>query len=155
MAVIDRYASGYQDPAVKPADPLPVETVRGTMKALVSTVEITNGDSAASKQYFGKVPSNARLSKLSRLDHDAITGTTDYDLGGVNDPDALIDGADIALAGNKDAVGIVNIVNLHKPLWVLLGYTTDPGGELAIFGTVKVAATATGTVTLTLIFYLP
>lgn len=155
MAVVTKYATGYQDPAVKPVNALPVEEVRGTLRHLVSVVNIANGDSATSKNFFGKLPSNARISKTSRLDCEAITGCTSYDLGGTNLVNGLMAAQTLAVAATKDPIGAIAVGNLNKPLWAALGYAADPGGELDIFGTMNQAATATGNVALTLEYSLP
>jgi hypothetical protein len=152
MAVVTKYASGYQDPSIKPADLIPAEETQGHNKSLVSTVEIANGDSATSKVYFGKLPSSARINTNSVLEYDAITGVVSFDLGGANSVNALMAAADIHLAGAKDATSNVDIAKLNKPLWFLLGYAADPGGELDIFGTLNNAATAAGTITLSLVY---
>lgn len=155
MAVVTKYASGYQDPAVKPVDALPVEEVRGTVKLLVSTVAVANGDSIASKLYFGKIPSNARIMTNSLLEHDALTGVASFDLGEKTADDCLMTAVNITAAGTKDATGNITIANLRKPFWAICGYAADPGGELDIFGTLDAAATAAGNITLSLLYALP
>jgi len=159
MTVVTRYGTGFQDPAVKPADLLPTDAVAAHAHSLVSTVEVANGDSIASKVYFGKVPSNARLLVHSRLDHDAMTGVNSFSLGGqipgsAAAPNAFMLNVDITAAGNKPALSVINIDSLHKAVWQLLGYAKDPGGEADIYGTLNAAATAAGTLTLTLLFGL-
>lgn len=150
MAVVTKYASGAQDPTVKPQDLLPNEEIGGELKLLVSTVEIANGNSATSVVHFGKVSSSARISIRSRIDHDGITGLTDFDLGDASNPDGLVNGADLHTAGNKSAVSAIDIANLAKPLWELLGYTADPLTDIDLIGTLNQAATANGTITLSL-----
>jgi len=153
MAVVTRYASGIQDPAVKPADLLPSTEVAGHMKTLVSTLEAVIGDSATSVYKFGKIPSNARINTNSLLEYDALTALVDFDLGEKTTKDCLIDGQDIHLAGSVDATKNVDIAKLNWPFWKIAGYAADPGGELEVIGTLNAAApTAGGTITLTLIY---
>lgn len=155
MAVVDKYGSGNQNKALNPQDLLPGVEIQGHLKSLVSTVEIANGDSANSTLRFGKVHSSVRVHRDSKIDHDAITGVNDFDLGDSTNPDGLADGLDITAAGNKSAVASVNIDSLHKPLWEVLGMASDPDGMIEIIGTLKAAATAAGTVTLSLIYAEP
>lgn len=155
MAVVTKYGSGNQNPALNPQDPLPGAEINGTLKSLVSTVEIANGDSATSVVKFGKVHSSVRIHRGSMIDHDALTGVNDFDLGVAGSVDKLVNGADITAAGNKSAVSAVNIDSLHKPLWEILGLASDPNTELEIIGTLNAAATAAGTITLSLMFVQP
>jgi hypothetical protein len=155
MAVVTKYGSGNQNPASNPQDLLPGAEINGKLTQLVSTVEIANGDSANSVLKFGKVHSSVRINRDSKIDHDAITGVNDFDLGVAGNIDKLVNGADITAAGNKSAVSAVNIDSLHKPLWEILGLASDPDTEQEIIGTLKANATAAGTVTLTLVYTQP
>jgi hypothetical protein len=151
MGVVTKYGDAARDPGVVPAVVIPSAQTSARIRNFVSTVEIANGDSIASVVYFGQLPSNARLvAALAKLFYDALTGVTDFDLGGVLTPDALVNGADIHLAGSSSAVAAIGIEKYTQPLWKLLGYTADPGGSLDIIGTLKAAATADGSITLAL-----
>lgn len=163
MTVKNYIASGALDPANPKQKPLPAEETEGHVKFLVSTQETANGDSITSTIKFGSIPSNARILRNSTLDYDAVTGLTDFDLGigktigGVYDakaPKALINSADIHLAGSK-AMTALDIANLPKAAWELAGYTQDPGGNVEIRGTFNAAPSTAATITLTLLFATP
>jgi len=112
---------------------------------------------------FGRIPSNSRFSGISKIYWDDLTttGAPTFDLGlgsvdsnVTSDPDALSNGHDVTAAGSADA--IAGISNYGLPAWDLVnGVTSDPGGELDVYGTVVDAATAglTGTVTVELLGY--
>lgn len=163
MAVVTKYASGAQDPAVKPADPLPADEIQGRVKLLTSTVEIDDTDLATSTVTFGKIPSSARLCKGSTLDFDGINdgadtivdALSDFDLGFAQGTgDDLIDAEDLTTAGSVDALSEVDIADLAKPAWELAGLDEDPGGELTIVGTLNADAGGDGTITLNLEYAL-
>jgi len=164
MSVVTKYASGAYDPSASPpTNPKPAAETQGHLRQLVSTVELANGDSATSQVFFGRVPSNARISILSRIDSDAVTSLTDFDLGvgqtaagafTMKDADCLINGADLHSAGNV-GLSAIDIADQTKALWQLAGYTDDPGGDLDIVGTLNAATTAAGTLTLSLVTAAP
>lgn len=165
MAVVIRKASCYVDVASPPIALLPAEVDgRGHAAPFVSTVEIANGDSATSQVYFGEIPTNARFSRYSAIDFDAITGVVSFDLGLGQGADreayvaksvnCLIAAGDIHLAGSK-AFTAVDIANLPLPAWQLAGYTDDPGGTLSVVGTLNNASTAAGTITLSALLQTP
>lgn len=163
MTVKNLIASGALDPNNPKQKPLPAEETQGHGHFLVSTVELVAMDITSTVK-FGSIPSNARISKLSRLDFDAIAGVTDMHLGlgktvgGVYTPgsaNCLINSLDAHLAGTKDATANVDIANLYKAAWELAGYTQDPGGNLDVVATYNAAPTAGGTQTLTMPFATP
>lgn len=143
MAVVTKYGSGARDPASLLA--LDNAVAQGVQRAISSQIAITNGDSAASKFYIGKVPSNALILPDSAYYHEAVAGVTDLDVGFENDPDALVDGDDVSSAGSQTLAGhgTFTAPNMNKRAWQLAGLSSDPGGELDVFATLKAASTAT------------
>jgi hypothetical protein len=137
-----------------------------TLKCKVSTVELaaaTSGDTID----FGRIPSNARISSLSRVYWDdlATTGTPELDIGlravegnlaNANDPDALSNGHALQTATTTGAQALAEIASSGLPAWDLVASeTSDPGGVLEVYGSVTTAATTqTGTITLELFYYL-
>ena len=130
----------------------------GNVKSLCATHELAASASGTTVT-FGYIPSNARILGSSRLYHDdlATSGspTLDLGIGAVNsnlanadDPDALTNGVDITAAGS-DVLVFSDIANIGLPAWDLVASeTSDPGGDLKVYATVKDAATnAPGTVT--------
>jgi len=135
----------------------------GSLKVITSTVEVSTG--ATGRTYkFGRIPSNARLSGLSKIYWDdlATSGAPDLDFGlasvGSNitsDPDALNDGLDGANANTGTSL-VKDIANYGKLAWQFVnGQTTDPGGERDVYMTLTTAAiNQAGTVTVDLAYTL-
>lgn len=123
------------------------------------TVEVTNGDSIGSKYILGSVPSSASMRELIVL-CDAITSAaadfglyrTTADGGAVVDADFFGSAVSIATAITLGTnvlheSGVLDIANLAKPLWQILGLTSDPQLMYDVVATLTAAATASGTLT--------
>lgn len=137
----------------------------GTLKKFINrTFEVTSR-TQNDTIFFGRIPSNARISGFSRVRWDdlATSGSPTLDIGlasvGSNitsDADALSNGHDIATAttGGADVVG--EIANIGKRAWEFVnGQTTDPGGQLDVYGSFVDAATnQTGTLVIEVSGYL-
>lgn len=137
------------------------------LKVLCSaTVEIPATASGQTFK-FGRIPATARITSLSKISWDDLTttgaATFDLGLGSVDsnvtsDPDALSNGHDVTAAGTAGALtAAAGISNYGLPAWDFVnGVTSDPKGELDVYGTIVDAATAglTGTVTVELYGYL-
>lgn len=147
---------------------VPIGTVQGKGEAYRPFVHTTTIELAASASgvtvLLARVPSNARIALHSAVYWDdlATTGspTLDIGLGPVNgnitaDPDALNDGLDLATAASSARV-VKDVANVGKRLWEFVnGQTTDPGGELDVYLSIKDAATtATGTISAELSLYM-
>ena len=133
----------------------------GVVLCLPATVELAAASSGDTID-FGKIPSNARILGMSRLYNDdlATSGSPTLDLGLKSytgsgnsitaDPDAIGNGFALSSAAS-DVVILSDVANIGKRAWELAGLSSDPGGSLEVYGTVKDAATtATGTVSLEL-----
>lgn len=117
-----------------------VESLPG-VNMLETTVEVGSADSATSTYLIAHLPSNARLSGLSRMARDDLAsagaptvdiGTFNVADGTANDPDAINDGIDVAAAATNDIPLIKDPANIGKYLWELAGASTDPGGFIDI-----------------------
>ena len=131
----------------------------GNQKTLCATVELgvsASGDTVV----FGYIPSNARILPSSRLYNDdlATSGSPTLDIGvgavrsnlaNADDPDAIGNGFALSSAGS-DVVIISDVANAGLPAWdFVASESSDPGGDVKIYGTVKDAATtAAGTVSI-------
>lgn len=136
-----------------------------TLKVLVtSTVELASVASGTTVR-FGTIPSNARLSGLSRVYWDDLTttgsptldiGLASVDANITSDPDALSNGHAVSSADVEGALVLGNCADFGKRAWEFVnGQTTDPGGELDVYGSIVDAATVgTGTVTIELLGYI-
>lgn len=157
----------YTNVATNRSDAVNAVTGKGdanTLKKLTSSsVELVASASGVTVK-FGTIDASARIALISRIYNDdlATSGspTLDLGLGSVNsnvtsDPDALNNGIALSTAGS-DAVALADIANGGKKAWEFIsGQTTNPGGQLDVYGSVKDAATtATGTVTVEIFGYL-
>ena len=137
--------------------------LKGSVKVLVSTVELAaaaDGDTID----FGKIPSTARPLGISKVYWDdlATTGSPTLDIGLKSylnnsvtaDPDALSNGHDVTSAGSGSLAAVL-AATVGDPAWDYInGVSSNPGGELEVYGSVDDAATTqTGTVTLELYYY--
>ena len=128
------------------------------VKNLTSTIELAASASGTTIN-FGYIPSNARLLNTSRVYNDDLsnTGSPTLDIGlaavdgnleNSDDPDAIGNGFSLSAAGSDNPI-ISDPVNIGVPVWdLVLSETSDPGGVLMVYGSVKDAATAIlGTIT--------
>ncbi len=133
-----------------------------TVKNLTSTIELAAQATFPHTITFGRVPSNARLLGSSRLYWDDVSNagspTLDLGIGAVNgnlansdDNDALSDGHGLSTA-STGAVAITLFADYGNEAWDFVsGETSDPGGELKIYGTVQDAlTTVAGTITVSI-----
>lgn len=148
MAVVTTYGTGYKNPAAIKA----VEAVfaEGAEKKIFSTVLVGSADSIASVYFFGRVPSNAIISPGALLYAPAIAGLTDFSLGFAGAPKALMSDVDIHAGGSFAARSVVSIANYGQRAWQDAGLASDPGGFLDVFATLGAAATAAGSLVLSL-----
>lgn len=152
MAVQTYYSRAKKDPAaVFTANPANCE---GNARELVSgPVLITNGDSATTKIYLGKLASNWIVKPTATLYHEAVAGVTSLDIGFEKDGSSTINAVDqhaflaaaldISSAGTKSVVAAVATAKLGQFVWEWLGYTRDPGLEFDVVAIMNQAATAT------------
>jgi hypothetical protein len=138
-----------QTPVVMPNG----KTSKGNLLTSIETLEIAATDDDTSTYRIARVPSNAVLANIT-IDHDAITGGTDFDLGfydidegALIDVDALINTVSLASAGTVDGLGTIDIANKGKEVWELAALTADPVKLIDIVLTGNIVGTAAGTVT--------
>ena len=127
-----------------------------------ATIELAASASGTTVK-IGRIPSNARISALSRIYNDdlATSGSPTLDLGlaSVNsnitsDPDALTNGISLSAAGSDQLA--IAFADEGLPAWDFVnGQTSDPKGSLDVYASVVDAATtATGTITVEILGYL-
>lgn len=114
--------------------------------ALLDRAEIASGVEAESKIYAGDVSWDfIPIAALSSLYFDDAGTGQSIDFGDANDPDALIDGQDIAAAaGSCSLLKTVDIAKHGDPMWKLLGYADREAAYLAgpkarLYFTIKAA----------------
>lgn len=134
------------------------------VKSLIcATVELA-ASASGTTIFLGRIPSNARILPTGLIYNDdlATSGspTLDIGLGSVDsnvtsDPDAINNGLALSAATTTTTI-LADPANAGLPAWDLVAsVTSDPGGELDVYASVKDAATtATGTITVELYGYL-
>jgi len=131
---------------------------------LTSVVEVAANTAAGATHKFMRIPSNARISNLSRVYWDDLSTsgspTLDMGLASVNanitsDPDAFSEGHDVTSADTSGEPLLDRFEEAGDYAWDFVnGQTTDPGGELDVYGSlVDAANSATGTITVELYVY--
>jgi hypothetical protein len=117
--------------------------------AVITTATVVAENSTI---FFCRIPSNARISHLSRVYWDdlsnAASPTLDIGLASVDsnitsDNDCFSIDHDLSAADTTGEPLIDDFANAGKYAWEFVnGQTSDPGGSLDVYGTVKDAATA-------------
>lgn len=133
-------------------------------KALVATVEVAASTTVGRTILFGHIPSNARPMMISKLYSDdlATSGSPTLDIGLANvkgnlanadDPDALTNAIAISSAVTGANL-IADIANAGLEAWdYVASETSDPGGELAVYGSlVDAPVNAAGTITIEMLY---
>lgn len=161
--VVSVYGTGARNPSTLYAQA--GVYAQAEMRALVSQIAVTNGDSIASIYRFGEIPADCIINPSSVLWYYAATGVTDFDIGlrypnggAVILADCIVNGQDIHTAGSTTLAaatgsGIATPANQIKRAWELAGLTSNPGGNLEVYATANAAASATGVVNLNLTYY--
>jgi len=138
----------------------------GSLKMLVCSVQEVPASASGSTIFFGRIPSNARISNLSRVYWDDLstTGSPTLDIGlasvdanVTSDPDAFSAGHDVTSADTSGEPMLDLFEASGDYAWDFVnGQTTDPGGALDVYGSIVDAATAglTGTVMVEVYGYL-
>lgn len=163
MGVVAVYGTGSRDPASLSA--VAGIYAQAIPRALVSQIAVTNGDSIASTYRFGEIPSDSIIDPNSFLWTAALTGVADFDIGlrypnggAVISADCIVNGQTLAIATSVTLAaatgsGIATPANQIKRAWQLAGLTSNPGGNLEVYGTANAAATATGVANLILRYF--
>lgn len=150
MAVVDIYgAKGrihkYNGLGVM-ADP---RYYRGQTDHVFDTAKFASGDEIASKCYLGEVPSRAVLLPQSIIYFGAFGASCTLNIGDAQNDDGLATLINVASAGNSPLLEAVTAENIVKPLWELIGYTTDPDRMIDLYASVAGANVSTSTAYLT------
>ena len=158
----------YTKNAVPRRDAFGVTPGKGNANALqvlCSAIVEISPSASGTTYYFGSIPTNARITSLSKISWDALTttGAATFDLGlasvkanVTSDPNALSENHDVTSLGTAGALNAAQAFGYSKHAWdYVSGVSTDPGGELDVYGTLKDAAVAgvTGSVTVELYGY--
>ena len=122
----------------------------------VASIEVPPSASGTTIK-FCRIPANARLSNRSRIYWDSLStsgaptlavGLGSVDSNITSDYDALTTGLTLATADAEGAPLLADVADVGLPAWQIAGASSDPGGELDVYGTIKAAATLTTTATL-------
>lgn len=165
MAVVDKAGTINNLSSVDTANKLLAENVTngGKLKFVRDTVEVAAGDDDGSIYRLARIPSNAVIKEIT-INHDAITGGSDYDVGfydipdtnsgAVIDKDNLADGLDLSSGTSKDGLASVDAASLASKAWSLAGLSADPRKLVDVALTANTVGTAAGTITMTLVYAL-
>ncbi len=147
MAIVNR-SSGFVTNAEASPPTKNDSTTRGSVKDTVGSITPATDDAATSIGRLVRVPSNARVTKLS-LTCAAFTTAGAVDVGVYRtsgDGGAVVDAdffasaqaltAALADASVLNESGVNTIANQLLPLWQAAGLASDPGGELDIAYTI-------------------
>lgn len=137
-----------------------IDTHGSEVFALRETFEVAAADSDASVYRVFKGLEDTLVPLELTIDHDAITGGTDWDvgfyqtnLGAVIDKDILADGLDLSSAGSKNGITTVNIADRKKSFYELVSKTVATRlGSMDLCLTGNVVGSAAGTITVTGLF---
>lgn len=149
MAVVSKYGRSIKTPAAIYPDNMAAQAEGDHRLISSGPIEITSGNSIASKYYLGQIPSNAILDVAnSILHHGSLTDVNDADIGlevagTVKDVDVLADGINLTSAGTKLIGASVPLADIGKRMYELLGLANDPGVMYDIVLKINVAAGAT------------
>ncbi|HEY1139958.1 MAG TPA: hypothetical protein VGE88_07095, partial [Lysobacter sp.] len=138
MAVVNTKATAVTNADSATNTPTPLKVAGGRVKSSIGSVAVANGDSIASTLRFARVHSSWRVRRVL-LSNDAIaTATADIGIletaaNGGAAVDADLFGSAVALTAAQSNIdvtresGVITVANMEKPLWQLLGLTSDPG----------------------------
>lgn len=160
MAVVNTLATALSNADAKPVIFNNSRVTRMPQWQAVGSIEIVATDSIGSTFRMLRVPSNARVNEVL-LSNEAQGGATTLDIGlyrVANDGGAVVDADFFASAQSIVAAntrldvtlesGVIDIADLEKPLWELLGLGSDPMVEYDVVGTLVAAAAAAASLTL-------
>jgi hypothetical protein len=152
MGVVNKLAAGLPDLTAAKPGKTDVRENHGVLRTSCFVAGIDNGDSPTSTFEVARLPSTARISKLSQLISSGIAGLTDCDLGVAGAPDCLVDGQTLAATGAVDGASNIALTDVTLPLWKLAGLTNDPKEEMPVYLTLNTAAIAAGSVAADLVY---
>lgn len=135
------------------------------LRALVSQILFGASDSIGSVYRFGEIPADCIINPSSTFWYAAATGVTDFDIGlrypnggAVILADCIVNGQDIHTAGNTTLAaatgsGVATPANQIKRAWEIAGLSSNPGGNLEVYGTANAACSAAVAANLNLSYY--
>lgn len=169
MAVVNKSGSVNKLTSVDSPTPTGLSqsaTNGGKIAFIRDTVEVAASDDNNSVYRLARIPSNAVIVDL-RVNNDAITAGTDYNVGVYDTPEinsgavisdnAFADALDLSSASAGEgtfALSAVAIEDRYKQVWQLAGLTSDPKKLVDIALTGIAVGTAAGTITLSVIYSL-
>lgn len=131
------YGDNYTN-ALQTTPPVAIDSSqwKGKVRLMFDTIE-TGVTAANDIIYMARLPSRAVILPQSTCYFDDLD-VSSMDFGDSNDPNGLMSAVDMATAaGSASILEAHGIANYGKPLWELLAYTADPGGELDLYFTVN------------------
>ena len=152
----DFYGTAYADPTSQLTPIIDAAVGRGNVKAIVSHYAAAGTEVAADRIFIGKAPSHWRMLPISEIRNDVVMAAAGtFDFGDTANPAALVSNAAGDSATTKPAMSAVDIANMSKPLWEVLGYTEDPRKDLDLIITLDNNLNGAGDFLAVLLFSAP
>lgn len=149
-----KIAPTLPDPNAAKHIPAPARLNHGALRTSLHAAIIDSGDAADTTYEVARIPSHARISKLSKVHTTAIGTGAAFNLGVEVEGGeaALVSGGSLVSAGTKEGAAAIAVADAGKPLWELAGYAADPSKELSVILTLTAAGTAGGTAMVDLVY---
>ncbi|WP_417244336.1 hypothetical protein [Celeribacter sp.] len=134
--------------------PAPSRINHGVLRTSLHAAIIDAGDAADTTYEVARIPSHARISKLSKVHATALGTGAAFNLGveSENGAAALVSGGTLVSAGTKEGASAIAVADAGKPLWEIAGFTADPSKELSVILTLTAPGTAGGTAMVDLVY---
>lgn len=145
-------------PDLASARPIPadVRLDHGRMRTSLHKAIVDAADGDGTTYEVARLPSHARVSRLSKLYHPNLGAGSAIKLG-IEHENAGADAALIASgattsASSKDAASAMGVDKIGLPLWQLIGLDRDPGEQLSVILTLTTAGGTGGEVAVDLVY---
>lgn len=130
------------------------KTSGGSLMRQVETVAIEADDDDGSSYVVARIPSNAVLSEITVLEHEAITGASNFNLG-FYDPDGSVINAtalrsllSFTSQGSAKILSSIDKDRRGEEVWQLAGLSEDPHNLIDIVVTSVTVGTGAGALTM-------
>jgi|GEM_PF-5299472 len=154
MALVALFSNAVRDPS-DDTTRIEAKLSGGKVRQVTGTVQVVTANNAESTYAMAKIPTDAVIDPDSKLYFDAFGAGKTVDIeaviSGTVQTQLLTDGLDVENAGSASVLDSnIAIQNYAKPLWSLMGMTSDPGGLATIRCRIKAVAGADSDLTMVL-----
>merc|ERR1711969_225901 len=108
--------------------PAPARINHGVLRTSLHAAIIAAGDAVDTTFEVARIPSHARISKLSKVHSTALGTGAAFNLGVEKEgaEAVLVSGGSLVSASTKEGASAISAGDTGKPLWELAGYEKDP-----------------------------